>query len=308
MDNNINHSIFSDIPSYYKWINIEKINKGWSKDRKFYVVNNKNEKFLLRISDFNFYEIKKKEFDCMKDVYNLGINMSKPIEFGTCGDGKYVYSLLSWIEGESVNEVIEELSLNEQYNLGVQAGKILKRIHSIEAPVNQEDWENKMNKKISMHLKRYEECGIHVLNDEFAIKHINRNLNLLKNRPQKYQHGDFHIGNIIVTKENTLGVIDFNRWDYGDPYEEFYKMILFSRELSIPFAQGQINGYFENNIPKDFFEVLSLYVADVILFSIVWAIPFGKKDVDGMIKRAEIILDDYENFTVVVPRWFNYKT
>ena len=34
----------------------------------------------------------------------------------------------------------------------------------------------------------------------------------------------------------------------GDPYEEFYKMMMFSRELSVPFARGQIYGYFGNLI------------------------------------------------------------
>lgn len=306
MNNDLIDSIFKDIPSYSEWVTIEKINKGWSTDKKYYIENNINEKFLLRISDFNVYDTKKKEFESMKEVYKLGINMSKPIDFGICGDGKYVYSLLSWIDGQSANEVIKKFSYKEQYKLGVEAGKILRKMHAIPAPIGQEDWEERMIKKISRHLIRYEECGIKVLNDEFAIKHINKNLHLLKNRSQKYQHGDFHIGNLIITPNNTLGVIDFNRWDYGDTVEDFYKMVLFSRELSIPFATGQINGYYENDIPKDFFDILSLYVADVILFSIVWAIPFGKDDVDGMIKRAEMILADYDNFNLTIPKWFDY--
>ena len=129
-------------------------------------------------------------------------------------------------------------------------------------------------------------------------------MHLLKNRPQTCQHGDFHIGNLILAPGNTLGVIDFNRWDYGDPFEEFYKMMLFSRELSIPFAMGQINGYFENRVPNNFFDLLALYLADVILFSVVWAIPFGTDEVKGMIKRAEMMLSDYDNFNTTTPKWF----
>ncbi|MGL5151106.1 MAG: aminoglycoside phosphotransferase family protein [Clostridium sp.] len=304
MKNDLINYIFKDIPSYAEWGIIEKINKGWSKDKKYYIKNISGEELLLRLSDFKFYEIKKKEFDSMKEVYKLGINMSKPISFGVCGDGKYVYSLLSWIKGKSVNQVVKELSYEEQYRLGVEAGKILKKMHSIKAPIGQEDWGERMVKKINNHLIKYKECGIKLSNDEFAIKHITKNLHLLKGRSQKYQHGDFHIGNLIITPDKELGVIDFNRWDYGDTIEEFYKMVLFSRELSVQFSKGQINGYFDNNIPNDFFDILSLYVADVILFSIVWAIPFGKEDVDGMIKRAEMILDDYDNFNLVIPKWF----
>ncbi|MGL4772961.1 MAG: hypothetical protein ACRC2K_05280 [Clostridium sp.] len=41
-----------------------------------------------------------------------------------------------------------------------------------------------------------------------------------------------------------------------------------------------------------------------MLFSIAWAIKFGQKDVDGMIKRAEMILEDYDNFNLTIPKWF----
>ena len=107
-----------------------------------------------------------------------------------------------------------------------------------------------------------------------------------------------------MTLENNIGVIDFNRWDYGDPYEDFYKMMLFSRELSIPFAKGQIDGYFGNEVPKDFFSILALYLADVILYSVVWAIPFGEEEVNNMVKLAEMIFSDYNNFNSVVPKWY----
>lgn len=115
------------------------------KDRKFYIEDNDGKKLLLHVSDFKNYESKKKEFESMGKVYELGINMSEPIDSGICSDGKCVYLLLSWIEGLASDEVIHTFSEEEQYNL-----------------------------------------------------------TLLKNRPQKYHH--------------------------GDPFEEFYKMMLFIRE------------------------------------------------------------------------------
>ena len=41
-----------------------------------------------------------------------------------------------------------------------------------------------------------------------------------------------------------IGVIDFNRWEVGDPYEEFYKLESFGIEESIPYCVGQIDEYF----------------------------------------------------------------
>lgn len=296
--------MFKNIPSFDEWNKIKMITKGWSKDKKYYIESKNGEKLLLRISDIDTYENKKKEFQIMKKVYELGIKMSCPIDFGVCGNGSLVYSVLSYIDGTSADEKIKKLSEEAQFNLGIEAGKILKKFHSVSAPFDAEDWEQRMLKKFQRHLDRYKASGIKVENDSCAINYIKNNLNLVKNRLQTFQHGDFHTGNLIVTEDNTLGVIDFNRWDYGDPYEEFYKMNLFTRELSIPFARGQIIRYFEGEIPEDFFKLLALYTADTILFSVVWAIPFGKKDVEGMIKRAEMILADYDNFNTVIPKWF----
>src|SRR5690554_5276962 len=161
-----------------------------------------------------------------------------------------------------------------------------------------------MLKKFDYHLDEYKKCGIKVKNDNKAIEYVKDNLHLLKNRPQTFHHGDYHVGNLILTSKDTLGVIDFNRWDYGDPYEDFYKMMLFSREVSIPFTKGQINGYFDDGVPKDFFEILALYLADVILYSVVWAIPYGEEEINTMLRLADMIFSYYDYFNTVVPKWF----
>ena len=286
--------------------NIHKISKGWSADKKYFIESKTGEKYLLRVNPIEYLARKEKEFNIMEDVYKLEINMSKPIDFGICNNGQSVYILLSWIEGKDLDEEITSFSDEEQYNIGIKAGKILKKLHSISAPAEQEDWEQRMLKKFNYHLNEYKKCGIEIKNDNKAIKYVQENLYLLKNRPQTFHHGDFHVGNLILTSKNSLGVIDFNRWDYGDPYEDFYKMMFFSRDASISFARGQIDGYFNGEIPKNFFEILALYVADVILYSVVWAISYGEEEVNTMLRLADMIFSDFDNFNLVVPKWFKY--
>ena len=289
-----------------KYNNIHKISKGWSADKKYFIESKTGEKYLLRVNPIEYLARKEKEFNIIEDVYKLEINMSKPIDFGICNNGQSVYILLSWIEGKDLDEEITSFSDEEQYNIGIKAGKILKKLHSISAPAEQEDWEQRMLKKFNYHLNEYKKCGIEIKNDNKAIKYVQENLHLLKNRPQTFHHGDFHVGNLILTSKNSLGVIDFNRWDYGDPYEDFYKMMFFSRDASISFARGQIDGYFNGKIPKIFFEILALYVADVILYSVVWAISYGEEEVNTMLRLAEMIFTDYDNFNLIVPKWFKY--
>lgn len=71
-----------------------------------------------------------------------------------------------------------------------------------------------------------------------------------------------------------IGVIDFNRWEVGDPYEEFYKLESFARELSVPYCIGQIQAYFNDEVPGDFWSILAVYVAHASLFSVKWAEKF----------------------------------
>lgn len=81
-----------------------------------------------------------------------------------------------------------------------------------------------------------------------------------------------------------------------DPYEEFYKVELFDAEDSVPFAAGRIDGYFDGEIPPAFWQVQKVYVAYTILYSLLWAVPFGQGEVDGMRARYERSMRAYDNF------------
>ena len=62
-----------------------------------------------------------------------------------------IYSLYTWIKGEDAAEEISKFSEEEQYKLGVNAGRYLKEIHSVNAPKSIEDWESRFNRKIDKH-------------------------------------------------------------------------------------------------------------------------------------------------------------
>jgi serine/threonine-protein kinase len=57
---------------------------------------------------------------------------------------------------------------------------------------------------------------------------------------------------MIVSPEGELRIIDFNRSDDGDPWEEFNR-IVWSAAVCPHFATGQIHGYFDGNPPDEFF-------------------------------------------------------
>lgn len=296
-------SFYKDIPEAATWVSVEPVHKGWSKDKKYYIKTISGSELLLRTSDISQYDQKKREYEAILRLVDQDILMSRPLQFGVCNGGQNVYSLLTWIDGEDAEKIIPTLSVEEQYQLGVKAGQYLQSIHQMPAGKDQAPWADYYNRKIDKYITNYKACGIVLKGEDQVIQFIEANRYLLVGRPQTFQHGDYHVGNMIVTKSGDLGIIDFNRFDDGDPWEEFNR-IPFCAMISAEFASGRIHGYFNNNVPDLFFKMMALYIASNQLSSIHWAIPFGKEDVADMLSRAESVLKWYDDFQTYIPNWY----
>jgi len=297
----------NDIPQYKNFTKIEPVHKGWSSDIKYYVETIQKEKLLLRISNVKEYDKKMAEYNTICTIAKQGISMSIPIDFGICNNGESVYMLLTWIDGKDAHDVLPILSCEEQYALGIKAGCILKRIHSIPAPTKQEEWETRFNRKVDRNIENYKTCDLKIEGTEKMLTYIAQNRNLLKNRPQSLHHGDYHIGNMIVSDTGVLSVIDFNRLNYGDPWEDFNR-IVWCADCSKYFATGRVNGYFDGKPPAEFWKLLALYISSNTLSSIPWAIPYGQVEINTMIRQASQILEYYEDMTNPVPKWYIQDT
>lgn len=287
------------------WLSCEKITKGWSSDEKYKIETQDGQTLLLRISDISAYEYKKKEFEIVQKYSKLGFEMSQPLDFGICNGGNSCYMLLTFVEGRDLEEALPTLSEKEQYLLGRKAGEILKRIHSIPLYECDIPTQTKRERKLYQ-LACYEESPhLRVENDENVIEFVKNNIDLIWKEVPVYQHGDFHPGNLIYMPNGEIGVIDFNRWEVGDPYEEFYKLESFGIEVSVPYSVGQIDAYFDGEIPMDFWGALAVYCAWSALYSIKWAERFAQKDVDGMVERCHRAFENYDKFNSVVPKWYD---
>lgn len=293
--------------SKFSFVTKEPINKGWSNDKKYCVTDESGTRYLLRISDITQYEAKQSEFNMMKKVASLGTPMCSPIEFGTCEEG--VYSIQSWIDGVDAEETVPTLSDTEQYVYGLEAGRILRKIHSIPSPeanangAKVEDWEVRFNRKIDTKIKGYTECPIKCEGGEVLIKYIKENRHLLKGRPQVYQHGDYHIGNMMIDTKGQLHIIDFNRNDYGDPWEEFNRIVWCGQKSPL-FASGMVNGYFDGEVPMEFWKLLALYISSNTLSSVYWAVPYGQNEINAMLNQAKDVLSWYDNMRNPIPTWY----
>lgn len=278
------------------------IDKGWSGDRKYQAVTAEGDRYLLRISSIDRLERKRREYEKMCEVAQLGIPMCLPVEFGTCGEG--VYSIQSWIDGQDAEELLVSMTREQQYKYGMDAGRILATIHTIPAPVDAPDWEMRFNAKIDRKIAMYEACELKYENGEDAfLDYIAQNRHLLRGRPQSYQHGDYHIGNMMIDRNGVLTIIDFDRDDFGDPWEEFNR-IVWCAQSAPAFASGMVDGYFHGEMPMDFWRLLALYICSNTLSSLPWAIPFGEGEIQIMQKQAAQVLEWYNGMENVIPSWY----
>ena len=281
-------------------ISQEPILKGWSEDKKYCAATTDGSKYLLRITPISRYKVRESLFGMLVQADALGIPMCSPIEFGVCGEG--VYSIQCWIDGADLETTLPMLTETEQYVLGLKSGEIARKLHTIPAPDTQEEWEPRFNRKTDIKIKKYRECGLRFEGDEHVLAYIERNRYLLKNRPQCFQHGDYHVGNMML-ENGELKIIDFDRYDFGDPWEEFNR-IVWSAATSPHFATGQLRGYFGGEPPIEFFKLLAFYIASNTLSSIYWAVPYGPSDIDTMMKQARDVLKWFDNMRNPVPAWY----
>ena len=282
------------------------IDKGWSGDKKYRAATKDGESLLLRISDIDDYDRKKGEYGMLEKAAVLGINASRPIEFGLCNNGQSVFQLLSWIEGEDVEEILQSLQSDKQYDLGTKVGQLLKAIHSLPGLECQEPWGLRFRRKMQARVGEYNGSPIRCAGGDIAVKYLLDNQHWLDGRPQTFNHGDFNITNIIAMPDGHVGVVDFNVYNgaYGDPWWEF-DFASWGNQPVVPYATGLLHGYFDGRPPDEFFVMLSYYMAYdalVALCDTATGEQGGEPEVG--VRHMENVMGWYDDMRRVVPGWY----
>ena len=295
---------FEGIFNKYNIIECKPLTKGFSKDKKYIVTNNNNIKYILRVSDISVLEKRKNQFQILEELQKLNINCSKPIEFGMIDDNT-CYTLLSWLDGVDAKVAIKDMTDKEAYELGYDAGKMLKKLHDIKIDKPKETWYEKylpkMDRKINNLLNSY----LKVPMQEELLKYYQDNVYLMKDRPMCFCHGDYHLGNMIV-KNGKIGIIDFDKCGIADPYDEL-KPFCWNTMESEYFETGLIDGYFDNKIPDNFFKILKYYTIESMISHLPWAINFGEEEVEIMKKINNYQMKWWDSFKLDIPTWYKTK-
>lgn len=280
------------------------LTKGWSTDQKFKVRLDDGRFCLMRIAERPAYETKQAEFRLVQSLFGQDLPVAEPLSFWA--DDLSVYTLYEWVEGQDMNEVASSLSEQTLYELGCQSGQFLRTLHALPIDQSQRDWNSFYQAKIDNKLAAYQAASHSYPNGQAMIDFVQANCHLLEGRPISYHHGDFHTGNFLLGVDGKLKIIDFDRHDIGDPWEEFNRLI-FTADLSPAFARGQVDAYFDGAIPEEFWRLLALYLTVNSLGALSWAERVDPEQIPLMKNQAAKISEWYADFTCLVPNWYSKK-
>lgn len=284
---------------------IVSIEKGFSFDSKF-KVETAQRIYLARLSTFDTRDVKAREFTLIQQLYKAGVHCNEPIAFlqdEAMGSVCVIYSYLAGVDAE---ENITKLPPPVQYQIGIAAGEDLKQINGLSGTTN--TWKVRKWQKHENYVMRYFQQDFRFKADRQVLQFIETHYDPTEATCDTLQHDDFHLGNIILTGESYGGVIDFNRYDWGDPLHEFIKLEWFTWPVSEAFARGQVMGYFGRQVLDDATcSRIAVYIAMSIFSTLVWTLEFHPHTWPEAEKQMTMILNRYKNFEETRPLWANAR-
>ena len=280
---------------------IEFLDKGFSDERKYVLSEGGEPIYLLRISGIESCCVVGGTSSSVRTHHNRGIRCSRPLEFGVDEQSRLCYALLGYIPGESGSDAIPRLPDSGQYEVGMDAGRELYAMHKLRHPTGDFGWFESRVAKYEGKVVQAREHGLTFRGQTRVERYIETNISLLRESEVRFQHDDYHPDNLIIREGELQRVIDFNRCDWGDPIEDFYKVPWFTTTISIPFAQGQVEGYLGVASPDRFWERYNLLVALNLHGSLVFA---RQESMDWWPERLDKIVSEHDFEEGGPPQWF----
>jgi len=301
----IGEDVISRLACLHGYTAIQKVDKGFSPDAK-YIVTVDDTPYFVRLSDLAHQDKRLQEFTLLQELSLQGVQTHQAIDYRVLRDDNLSAMVVSFLIGTPADEVIQQLSDTEQFHLGLAAGNELRKIHQV-IPPHTVHWEAFQKRKFTNYLQAYQQDSYQIPQEGKLLSFIEEQWQLLKQRPITLLHDDYHLGHIICHHKTFNGVIDFNGYDVGDPYHDFYNLALFSRRHSIAYCIGQIDGYFAHPPDDLFWRLYALYAAMNVISTIAWTRQYDPQSFDDALARIHLILQDHDYFSLTKPLWYSDK-
>lgn len=277
------------------------LENGFSPDQK-YKVTAETGVYLVRVSSSASFSSKQEAFLLMRSLHTQGVRCNQPVALFQDDARRGVYGIYHFLPGTDAAASITHYATETQYEMGKAAGEDLRRINHLRGTTR--NWKARKWQKHQSYVQKYFEQDYRFRHDDRVLRFIERNYDDTEEEADFLQHDDFHLANLIVHEGQYAGVIDFDRYDWGDPLHEFVKLEWFTWPVSEAFARGQGAGYFgAKGIDDAACLQFCVYLAMSIFSSIVWTLNHHPDTWPFMENRMCSILERYDYFDCVRPAW-----
>lgn len=246
---------------------------------------------------------RREQFKMVDQLFNQGLPCPEPLQFTL--DDQYCYGLYTYIHGLRADEVLVSAAPELAERIGESAGRALLKIHALTQRDYLSNERAYREAKFQRAWKTFSNRALPGINLETSRQYVEKHLHLIQQRPVTFRHGDFHPGSMIVGDERLEGIIDFNRADWGDPWDDFYKLAYFGAPLSVPFTRSLIHSYFEGNPPDAFWPIYNLYVAATLPADLNWCVGEFAAELPKAEGRVRAILESHDFAHGGPPKWWN---
>ncbi|MBM7702903.1 aminoglycoside phosphotransferase family protein [Metabacillus iocasae] len=121
---------------------------------------------FLRASHIQHLKKRKQEFELLKELEKQHIPAQQPLWFEAVEDIHTCFMVVTYIDGEPASETFTRLTNEKQYDIGVEAGRVLKKIHQLKAPSSVQSWGERQRTKFQRYVREYEKSSFTLQGDQ----------------------------------------------------------------------------------------------------------------------------------------------
>ncbi|MEE4026027.1 phosphotransferase family protein [Gordonia sp. PKS22-38] len=162
------------------------------------------------------------EVDVLRAAMDAGVPVPEVLDLGDSADGDNVlgfpYALMRFVDGESIaRRILRDDAYGPiREDFARQAGGILARIHAMDtATTGLTSIGDPVAALRTLFPREYEEAPAGIV---LAIDWLERNRP--EPSPETVVHGDFRLGNLLITPDRISAVLDWELAHLGDPMED----------------------------------------------------------------------------------------
>ena len=251
---------------------MQELKGGFSEDVTWLIVPEDAPSVVLRFVAAEQISNVSAVFRAVSQVHRIGVATHEPFFCERFSDEIAVMAL-SYIDGQDGAIALPKVSELSAEELGQDAGAMLRKIHNLPSEYSTvKAW---AKRRILEYERVQDACFQNELSfaDQDRVEaFVEERLGVLAKVSLCFQHGAFHLRNLIFDDQQLAGVIGFNAGDSGDPIEDFARLPWSTYPVSESFARGQIDGYLAGNPIERFWERYNIYVGMSLASSLVDAV------------------------------------